>query len=1291
MTRHLTRLGLISPLFVAATGAMALAVWFAGDWRLLTSGHEYIPMAPVTAAIFLVLGLGILARRLRPQSPVLRRVESAAALLTIGVAAIEALAAGLGTPPPWRGLLLAPAETAAGAFPMGRMSPLTATSFLLAGVALFASRRREPWGRWLATLGALAPLLIAAIVIAGYAAGAPLDYGEGRVPMALLTAVTLIWLGVSLLVEESTVHWVRTRLGLDRESTALHAERGFAIRLGLLSLGLAILIVAAAIVYTRAELAQGRAAVWRELDSVASLKARELQQWREERLGEGRFLWATPQINEDIRGFLNAPASLAFRKRVVDWLDPIRGGDRYESAQVFDAQGRLRLSIPEQVSPAPDVIEPSRPGDVPALSPVGLDRSGRPHLDLRVPIGGAEPVGTVILRVDPRRHLFPMLERWPVPSRTAEAILVRREGNEVVFLNDVRHRPGTALKLRLPVDSTFLPAARAARGELGTKEGVDYRAAPVISSARAIPGSTWILIAKVDQSEVYAPIRTEAARSVLVVVSVLLAVGLAAAYLLRERHALTLQRGLSAERERSVLAERLALVTQHANDIILVLSDDGRILEANERAAAAYGYTIPELLSMTTTDLRADGDSDAAAERLRGMAQDVGVRFESRHRRKDGSTFEVEISGRAVMSEGRRVIMAIHRDVSERKAHEIQVERLNRLYAALSHVNQAIVHAATPEGLLNDVCRALVEAGRFRMAWVGEADPSTNEVRFLAGHGDTSGYLTRIRITATDEPEGQGPTGSAIRENRSQVCSDVLTDPRLAPWREAALRAGYRSSIGLPLALTGGRRGALTVYAEEPEFFRHEEIALLEEAAVDTAFGLANLARDEQRRQAEASLRASEARYHSTLDNIIEGCQIIGFDWRVLYLNHAVERQNRRPNAEVLGRTLMEVWPGIEDTPIFRLLNRCREERIPLRDEIEFAFPDGVTGWFDVHCQPVPEGLFLMSVDVTREKQAAAAAARALAETRRFSEALDRIPAFIYMKDQNRRYVYANRPTLALFKCSTEELRGKSDADFFPPETVARLQEVDLRVLDGGEDTAEEIRIPRPDGSDQIFWEIKTPIYEDETRQRVAGLCGISTDITEIREAREALSLSEESLRKVSMAVEQSPVSIVITDPLGNIEYVNPHFARLTGYSRDEIVGQNPRLLQSGEIPPAVYREMWSRLSAGEIWEGEFHNRKKSGELFWERATIAPVRDAHGAIKSYVGVKEDITEERRAAEQMAAQLAELLRWQSAMLGREGRVQELKREVNALSRRLGHPVPYPSQEPVSQVTPTSNAG
>ncbi len=126
--------------------------------------------------------------------------------------------------------------------------------------------------------------------------------------------------------------------------------------------------------------------------------------------------------------------------------------------------------------------------------------------------------------------------------------------------------------------------------------------------------------------------------------------------------------------------------------------------------------------------------------------------------------------------------------------------------------------------------------------------------------------------------------------------------------------------------------------------------------------------------------------------------------------------------------------------------------------------------------------------------------------------------------------------------------------------------------------------------------------------------------------------LAEQELRKLSRAVEQSPASIVITDPSGVIEYVNPKFTRVTGYTFEEAVGQNPRILKSENTPPERFRRMWEAINAGKEWRGEFCNRKKNGELYWELASISPITDSKGHITHYVAVKEDITERKQTAE-----------------------------------------------------------
>lgn len=126
--------------------------------------------------------------------------------------------------------------------------------------------------------------------------------------------------------------------------------------------------------------------------------------------------------------------------------------------------------------------------------------------------------------------------------------------------------------------------------------------------------------------------------------------------------------------------------------------------------------------------------------------------------------------------------------------------------------------------------------------------------------------------------------------------------------------------------------------------------------------------------------------------------------------------------------------------------------------------------------------------------------------------------------------------------------------------------------------------------------------------------------------SREKYTSSSQRQRLLMHALEQSPATIIVTDAEGKIVYANPKFVETTGYSVDEALGQNPRLLKSGETSPAEYRDLWKSITAGKEWRGTFHNRRKDGSLYWERASISPVFDAAGKVANFMAVKEDISE-----------------------------------------------------------------
>ena len=172
-----------------------------------------------------------------------------------------------------------------------------------------------------------------------------------------------------------------------------------------------------------------------------------------------------------------------------------------------------------------------------------------------------------------------------------------------------------------------------------------------------------------------------------------------------------------------------------------------------------------------------------------------------------------------------------------------------------------------------------------------------------------------------------------------------------------------------------------------------------------------------------------------------------------------------------------------------------------------------------------------------------------------------------------------------------------------------------------------ELRVVRPDGGIRTVQVVCAAIERDAAGQP-SRVFGSVQDISERKRI-------ETGLRQLSQATEQSPASVMITDPSGGIEYVNPKFTQLTGYTLAEVQGRNPRFLKSGETPPEVYRQLWATITAGGEWRGQLHNRKKNGDLYWEYVLISPIKEADGRITHYLSVKEDITDRLRVTQELA--------------------------------------------------------
>ncbi|MBN2325425.1 MAG: PAS domain S-box protein [Spirochaetes bacterium] len=289
------------------------------------------------------------------------------------------------------------------------------------------------------------------------------------------------------------------------------------------------------------------------------------------------------------------------------------------------------------------------------------------------------------------------------------------------------------------------------------------------------------------------------------------------------------------------------------------------------------------------------------------------------------------------------------------------------------------------------------------------------------------------------------------------------------------------------------------------------------------------------------------------------------------------------------------------------------------RSVITDSFEQGTVTKIEAECgefvcaftiAPFVEGGYinLYGLDVTEQK-------RAQERISLLSSAVEQTSEGIAISDLKGNLLFVNNAFARIHGCSVEELQGKNISVLHTDEQMESVKEANRVLVEKGEFTGEVWHTRK---SGEVFPTLmQNSVLRDENNQAV-GLIGTLRDIT-------GRKMEEQELRTLSLAVHQSPVSIMITDREGIIEYVNRRFEEITGYRYGEALGRNPRLLKSGEHNLDFYKELWDTITQGKSWQGEFHNRRKNGELFWESAAISPIKNDEGEITHFLGIKEDIT------------------------------------------------------------------
>jgi len=787
-----------------------------------------------------------------------------------------------------------------------------------------------------------------------------------------------------------------------------------------------------------------------ELQTISDFKIREINHWRAERLSEAQFFPGEKIFIEHTKKLLSNVNYTSTKQYFYETLIPIKKNHLYENLFITDTEGKILYSLDSELTKTDSVVLSGIKNAASEHKIVYTDFyfckvHKKTHYDIISPIINEKdiPIATLVLRIDPEDYLYPIIQTWPVPSKTAETLIFRKEGNNVLFLNELRHRKETALKLRIPLSRADVVAIKAILYGEGIIEGNDYRNVEVFGNVHKIPGTTWYLVTKIDKSEVYSGLQETAILiSFITILSIMLiAAGLVLVYKYRQGN--IYKEILLKDKNLADTQEEYRTTIYSIGDGVITADIKGRVIRMNP-----------------------------VAEQLTGWK-------------------EKEASGKKL-----------------EKIFNIINEETNK--------------------------------------------PIDNPVQKVLRGGIVVGLANHTLLIS-------------------------------------------KSGKGIPIADNG---------------------APIKNEAGET-IGVVLVFRDQTaERETEKKLRESELKFSSVFHFSPAGIVISSMsDGRLIEVNDTFLKMSGYERKEVIGLKVIDLGMWVYPEVRSQFLNLINKENQIATIETEFRKKSGEVriGKARGRIIDVEGSKYLLTVmeDTTERK----VNEKILRESEEKNKALvNAIPDLVFLISEEGIFIDYRASEQEKLLVPPEKFLGKQIYDVLPPEVAVITQKNLDKLFESREIQEYEY---------QLLSEGKTKSYECRL-----AICGEDKALAIVRDIT-IRKRAEENIRKLSRGVEQSPATIVITDINGNIEYVNPKFTEVTGYTFDEVNGLNSRILKSGKMPPKGYEELWTTILSKKEWRGEFQNKKKNGELYWELASISPILDEQGEITNFIAIKENITEQKR--------------------------------------------------------------
>lgn len=539
-------------------------------------------------------------------------------------------------------------------------------------------------------------------------------------------------------------------------------------------------------------------------------------------------------------------------------------------------------------------------------------------------------------------------------------------------------------------------------------------------------------------------------------------------------------------------------------DLLFEIDQDGRYLDYHsprtELLAAPpevlIGHKLQDVLPEDAVKICMDALQEAAEKGFSQGKQIVLDLPDATH------WFELSVSRKTPEKNQPPTFIVLSRDITPRKMNELQLARMTKLYAALSQCNQAIVRCTNEDELFSIICRDAVNFGGMRMAWMGLLDEVSGQLQPVSSFGEGIEYLEGIEISLdASQPQGRGPTGTAMREDRPYWCQDFQHDPATRAWHERAARFGWAASASIPLHRKDQVVGAISLYADAVNAFDENAQNLLLEMAMDISYALDSFADDALLKRTAAELAEKDALYRTAFYTSPDSININRLsDGMYLNVNEGFEQLTGWKHEEVVGKTSREIniWQSYADRT--RLVEALQRDGYCENLEANFTTKHGTTiqGLMSAKVISIKGEPCILNItrDITKIREAEST-------LRKLSQAVEQSPNTVVITDIDANIEYANAAFSKVTGYSLEEVAGKNPRILQSGKTAKGVYDDMWTLLTAGKEWRGELINKRKDGSEYIESALISPVRQPDGK--ITHYLAIKQDITAKRRDEERI------------------------------------------------------------------------------------------------------------------------------------------------------------------------------------------